>query len=266
MLTRDFLPEQGVQPAKLSAILMVDSFVYCLMDDANNILGHKSHEGIRFHEPSATSVIMQDEWLHKSYKKVVVTALGGATYFVQDDLDAPIPSFPGLEGAVLLSDQFSAPNSSAIVYGITIHQCNLLQQLFNGNNMTMANVLLPLLSYTRNDFNTGIVVHFEQKNVCMLCVKEGKLKLFNVYEIDSPKDILYFALAAMKESGLTAGADKAVLTGWISQDSALFQSLAWYLKAEMVQTARLYQGGALMPEGVQPHAYFLHYCAASCAL
>jgi hypothetical protein len=265
MLTRDFLPQEGQQTAKLSAILMADSFVYCLLDASNNILGHRSYEGIRFHDPTNTQALVNDAWLCKTYQDVLVTTFGGPTYFMQDDLDASIPIFPGLEKAVLLSDQIPTAPPAAIVYGVTVHQRNLLQQLFEGKNMHVASALTRFLPYAAQEINTGILLHVEQKNINILCVRQGNVVLYNTYEVDSPKDILYFGLAAMKECGLTPGVDKVRVSGWVSQESALFQSLSWYMKAELIQPASLYQVQGNMPEGVHSHAYFLHYCASLCA-
>jgi len=230
---RELLPAHIQEPSKLSVILMTDSFVFSAVDEKNTLLGIATYEDFRFSDATQIEQVRIDGWFDHPWLEIRVAVWGSPTYIVQEGFDRPVPSFPGLENKIVCSDFFEA-QETAMVFGITIPQQNFLQKLTGSKRVSIHHAAFLLSECIPAVTEPWMLMHFEKNSVGILCQKQSKLAFFNTYAATSSKDILYFALAVMKDAGLEVGNHRVLLSGWIDQQTQLFQTLEWYLKASIL--------------------------------
>jgi hypothetical protein len=259
---RDFLPAQIQEPSKLSVILMTDSFVFSAVDDHNVLLGMSIYDEFRFSDSQQIERVRHDGWFDHPWQEIRAVVWGSPTYIVQEGFDSPVPDFPGLENKIVCSDLLK-DQSAALVFGISSAQQSFLQHLTGSRQVNIHHAAYVLSQYLPSNGDTWMLMHFEKNTVCILCQKHSKLVFLNTFDATSTKDILYFALAVLKDAGLEAGKHKVLLSGWIDQQTQLFQTLEWYLKASVLDEGAWVKGKEDLNSGA-PSQFLLHQSTWLC--
>jgi Protein of unknown function (DUF3822) len=105
------------------------------------------------------------------------------------------------------------------------------------------------------DANGQVYLLFETNRVLM-AVRGQEWQMIQQYEYQSPEDISYYLLSALKEFKLSAETVRVSVDGWIDKQSAVYQELFKYIR--FLQTAALPEGIHL-PESLlqeQPLHFF----------
>jgi hypothetical protein len=116
-----------------------------------------------------------------------------------------------------------------------------------------------------NDLNeeNGIAVHFTNKEIGVMVKKEHQLKLMQSYYYTAPLDVVYYLLAICREYSLSQTGIALMLSGLVSEDSAMYTELHQYFS-----NIRFWEPSVTLPvHSDHPHHYFSSmYNLASCAL
>lgn len=245
-------------------MLLTDSFVFYAFNEKNQLVGTQRFEDVRYSERDLLDQQVAKAGFLKQWAELHFTVMGGPAWFVQENLDAPVPAFPGVALQDVRTDILTKPES-AIAYSVTSHQRSFMEAMSGNKPVALSHTVTRFHSF----FNTGeptlLLLHFEEGHCCIYARKEGLLTFFNGFEVATSRDVLYFALAAMKEAGLSAGHDKVYVSGGIDLKSPLFQTLSYYLQALPIT---LPESSSRQPENQskgEPHTWFLHHCVLTCA-
>lgn len=74
----------------------------------------------------------------------------------------------------------------------------------------------------------GITLDFTGKEIRITALKENQLKLAQTYFYTAPLDVVYYLLSICREYGLSQSGTPVVLSGLVSQDSAMYKELYQY--------------------------------------
>lgn len=114
-------------------------------------------------------------------------------------------------------------------------------------------------TYTIGLKNTGFIdpqgllaVDIRPEDFSLLVTKANKLMLAQTYSYSTPADVLYYLLNACKQFSFTQESVQVVLSGLITQESALYRELYNYFL-----NLKFRESGWLLPEGDQQ--YPLHF-------
>lgn len=108
----------------------------------------------------------------------------------------------------------------------------------------------------------GIAVHFTNKEVNIVAKREQQLKLAQTYFYTTPLDVLYYLLAVCREYGLSQTGTTLMLSGLISNDSAMYKELHQYFSH-----IAFWKPAGITVQSEHPHHFFSSmYNLAACAL
>ena len=120
-----------------------------------------------------------------------------------------------------------------------------------------------LRSGKREDELDEITVHFTSREIQVVAKKEGHVKLVQYYFYSTPLDVVYYLLAICQKYDLSQSQTTVILSGLISEDSAMYKELYQYFAA-----LHFWQLPAkeTLPGEYPPHFFSSMYNLASCAL
>lgn len=108
-----------------------------------------------------------------------------------------------------------------------------------------------------------LFVHFTSKKIYVSAIKSaGQLQLVQTYFYTAPLDVVYYLLSICQQYGFSQASTLLVLSGLISEDSAMYKELYQYFSN--IQFWRPTQ--AVLPSEYSPHFFSSLYNFAACAL
>lgn len=108
----------------------------------------------------------------------------------------------------------------------------------------------------------GLAVHVTGKEIRVIAKREHQLKLVQTYFYTTPLDVVYYLLAVCREYGLSQTGTTVVLSGLISEDSALYNELHQYFS-----NIRFWKPLVRSLGSEHPHHFFSSmYNLAACVL
>ncbi len=109
----------------------------------------------------------------------------------------------------------------------------------------------------------GLVVHFTNKEIRVTAIKQEQLKLAQIYAYTTPLDVVYYLLLICQEHDLSQTETPLLLSGLMSEDSAMYKELYQYFSN--IQFWKPASKTALQSE--YPHHFFSSlYNLAACVL
>ena len=88
-----------------------------------------------------------------------------------------------------------------------------------------------LRSYNGFVAEDQMTVHFTGKEIRVIAKREQQLKLVQSYFYTAPMDVVYYLLSIAKEYGFSQSDTTLILSGLISEDSAMYKELHQYFSA-----------------------------------
>lgn len=113
-----------------------------------------------------------------------------------------------------------------------------------------------------NNSDNRLTVHFTSREFYVTAVKEAQLKFARIYFYTTPLDVVYYLLSICQAFELSQLETQIILSGLISQDSAMYKELHQYFS-----TIFFWQPlGATLPSEHPPHFFSSMYNLAACVL
>lgn len=113
------------------------------------------------------------------------------------------------------------------------------------------------------DAEEVISVHFTGKEIRVVAKREGQLKLAQTYLYTTPLDVVYYLLAICQQYGFAQSVTKLILSGLVSQDSAMYKELHQYFSNLQFWKPAL---KTVLQSEHPPHFFSSLYNLAACAL
>ncbi|MBK9737141.1 MAG: DUF3822 family protein [Saprospiraceae bacterium] len=94
----------------------------------------------------------------------------------------------------------------------------------------------------------------------------GTLKFYNSFKTSGNNDVLYFILAVCKQYNINPALQMLTISGWVEEDSALFDLLNNYIpNIKLENNRQMILAGNQDQSQLKPHYYFAHFAASLCA-
>lgn len=147
---------------------------------------------------------------------------------------------------------------------VVVHQVPgaLLQELKGANETRI------LHSYTCQlrtcvDAADTITVHFTGKEIRVVATREGQLKQAQIWHYSTPLDVVYYLLLLCRQYHFSQSDTTLVLSGLVSQDSAMYKELYQYFS-----NIRFWKPAVkpILQSEYPPHFFSSLYNLAACAL
>lgn len=108
-----------------------------------------------------------------------------------------------------------------------------------------------------------ITLHFTNKEIQVTAVKSGALQGAQTYLYTAPMDVVYYLLALCKEYGLPQSGTAVIVSGLVSEDSAVYKEVCQYFSDVQFWKP---QQTAVLSDGHPPHFFSSLYNLAACVL
>ena len=202
------------------------------------------------------------EELNGSYERVVVASAFSQSLLVPEEFR----NHPALLSAIydipqqkkFADDIFERQMN--VAWSIPASLFHLITEKFSAAQFL--HVYTPVLK-TDNGFveEDQIDIHFSTKHFRILVKKDRKIQLVQTYSYKTPLDVVYFLLKICYEFGLQQWEVVIIISGFIDEDSALYDELHNYFLNLHFANAPAFS----VPESTCPHHYFTSlYNLAEC--
>ncbi|MEO7176477.1 MAG: DUF3822 family protein [Saprospiraceae bacterium] len=137
-----------------------------------------------------------------------------------------LPTFSNLQ----TNDEDIRETDLLNVYKIDQYAANWLSQRYpTARQSHLLSLLLPIfLKHLDGNREPQIYLHIQENRLLVFGFKYGSLRLAVSYPVSSPKDLLYFALLALKQMGTEQEETRLNLTGMIEEASLYWNTLGVY--------------------------------------
>lgn len=163
-----------------------------------------------------------------------------------------LPTFSNLQ----TNDEDIRETDLLNVYKIDQYAANWLSERYpSARQSHLLSLLLPIFfNHLDTTREPQIYLHIQEQRLLVFGFKYGSLRLAVSYPISSPKDLLYFALLAIKQMGTAQEETGLNLTGMIEESSVYWNTLGAYFPHMHILNDVF---GDL--EGKIPQSQYVHY-------
>lgn len=252
---------------RLSILLGMDSFFYCVQNTRGQILVLKDFQLDTPQNPLATfnRLRQTEELLKLSYREVKIGVTGERSTLIPDRLynRTHIKSYlhpvsPLVEQEIVQTDDLPTL-SLKHVYTADNSLEEVLKQQFSYSKVyhIKTALLRALQRRQRNQSGYALYVNVSTTNLDIFLYEDQKLLFVNTFDYQSSKDFVYYILLTYDQFKLSPTELPIHLSGQIVHDSKLFRLLYRYVKTiHMMDVTDLAKVGEQYQENVPLHHYY----------
>jgi hypothetical protein len=126
-----------------------------------------------------------------------------------------------------LSNRISAANA-VCVFSLEESLYELLKKKFPGADF--CHTSLPFCTMALNKSSDGAFIQCYEKTMELAIVKDQKLALYNIFDLQDENDILYFVLNTYKSTGLDPATNPLLISGLLPKTSDKLNLIGKYIK------------------------------------
>ena len=214
----------------LSILLQKGGFSFSVLKDKQWVHAEKGQVENSVEESYVDSLLEQMNqqlYLNQSYDEIKIAYLGSQFNIVPNEYfekEIDLQKWLEFNTEVFENDQIKLTNLDAhqakLIYAFPFEVQNALQTKFSDFQIQSASEIF-INSFQIETESPQAFINIHLKQIEILVFKHKKLYFYNIFEVETKEDIIYYILNCFKQLELDANSIEVYYFGWTLEDAAL---------------------------------------------